>query len=407
MNVTECTVEKDSTGATKPGCGAISLYNRIQIKEHRIFVSCRMTKRMEAMKANSLDGPDLNEKNTEEKEFTALAAYTLFDKIDPHDAAMMGFTESKPKDLMIYSLLVCPPQLRPVVEMNPEKKAEDSITVFYNYILACSNEVKKNKKDGKELMYNEQRGRIRALEIQVASIMQKVDAKKATGTRLKVKQNSKEVKSFSERLKGKEGRFRQHLMGKRVDFSARSVISPDSNLALDELGVPQKVALAMTFPEEITELNINRIRKLYEQGRILHLLKPTQDRKRYEPVQLKDPESFNRELTYGVIVERCLQDGDFVLFNRQPTLHRMSMMGHRVRILPYNTFRLNLSVCAPYNADFDGDEMNMHVPQNYETLAEIKHIAHVPRQIVTPKNNQPVMGMVQDALLGIFLFTLR
>jgi DNA-directed RNA polymerase II subunit RPB1 len=137
------------------------------------------------------------------------------------------------------------------------------------------------------------------------------------------------------------------------------------------------------------------------------LLKPTQDRKRYEPVQLKDPESFNRELTYGVIVERCLQDGDFVLFNRQPTLHRMSMMGHRVRILPYNTFRLNLSVCAPYNADFDGDEMNMHVPQNYETLAEIKHIAHVPRQIVTPKNNQPVMGMVQDALLGIFLFTLR
>jgi len=97
-------------------------------------------------------------------------------------------------------------------------------------------------------MYNEQRGRIRALEIQVASIMQKVDAKKSTGTRLKVKQNSKEVKSFSERLKGKEGRFRQHLMGKRVDFSARSVISPDSNLALDELGVPQKVAAAMTFP---------------------------------------------------------------------------------------------------------------------------------------------------------------
>jgi|JI61114C2RNA_FD_contig_51_1328452_length_1897_multi_3_in_0_out_0_2 DNA-directed RNA polymerase beta' subunit len=162
---------------------------------------------------------------------------------------MMGFTESKPMDLLIYSLLVCPPQLRPVVEMNPEKKAEDSITVFYNYILACSNEVKKNKKDNKELMYNEQRGRIRALEIQVASIMQKVDAKKSTGTRLKVKQNSKEVKSFSERLKGKEGRFRQHLMGKRVDFSARSVISPDSNLALDELGVPQKVAAAMTFPE--------------------------------------------------------------------------------------------------------------------------------------------------------------
>lgn len=108
-----------------------------------------------------------------------------------------------------------------------------------------------------------------------------------------------------------------------------------------------------------------------------------------------------------MIVERCLQNGDYVLFNRQPTLHRMSMMGHRVRILPYNTFRLNLSVCTPYNADFDGDEMNMHVPQSYETTSELKYITHVPKQIVAPKNNAPVMGLVQDALLGIYLFTMR
>lgn len=108
-----------------------------------------------------------------------------------------------------------------------------------------------------------------------------------------------------------------------------------------------------------------------------------------------------------MIAERCLQDGDYVIFNRQPTLHRMSMMGHRVKILPYNTFRLNLSVCTPYNADFDGDEMNMHVPQSFESIAELKYIAHVPRQIIAPKNNAPVMGMVQDALLGVYLFTMR
>lgn len=112
-------------------------------------------------------------------------------------------------------------------------------------------------------------------------------------------------------------------------------------------------------------------------------------------------------INYGMIAERCLQDGDYVLFNRQPTLHRMSMMGHRVKILPYNTFRLNLSVCTPYNADFDGDEMNMHVPQTFETISELKHIAHVPKQIIAPKNNAPVMGMVQDALLGVYLFTMR
>lgn len=108
-----------------------------------------------------------------------------------------------------------------------------------------------------------------------------------------------------------------------------------------------------------------------------------------------------------MVVERCLENGDYVLFNRQPTLHRMSMMSHRVRILPYNTFRLNLSVCTPYNADFDGDEMNMHVPQSYETISELKHIAHVPKQIVAPKNNAPVMGIVQDALLGLYLFSMR
>ena len=96
-----------------------------------------------------------------------------------------------------------------------------------------------------------------------------------------------------------------------------------------------------------------------------------------------------------------------MLFNRQPTLHRMSMMGHRVKILPYNTFRLNLSVCTPYNADFDGDEMNMHVPQTFETISELKNIAHVPKQIIAPKNNAPVIGMVQDALLGVYLFTMR
>jgi DNA-directed RNA polymerase II subunit RPB1 len=87
-------------------------------------------------------------------------------------------------------------------------------------------------------------------------------------------------------------------------------------------------------------------------------------------------------------------DGDYVLFNRQPSLHKMSIMGHRVKILPYQTFRMNLSVTSPYNADFDGDEMNMHVPQGYETIAEIKEIMHVPKQIMNPQSNKPIMGIV-------------
>ena len=99
-------------------------------------------------------------------------------------------------------------------------------------------------------------------------------------------------------------------------------------------------------------------------------------------------------IDYGYIVERHLDNDDFVLFNRQPSLHKMSIMGHRVKVFPWSTFRLNLSVTTPYNADFDGDEMNMFVPQSLETKAEAKEIMHIPRQIVSPKNNEPVMGIV-------------
>jgi DNA-directed RNA polymerase II subunit RPB1 len=113
------------------------------------------------------------------------------------------------------------------------------------------------------------------------------------------------------------------------------------------------------------------------------------------------------DLDPGYIVERQLRDGDYVVFNRQPSLHKMSLMGHRVKVLPFMTFRLNLSVTSPYNADFDGDEMNMHVPQSYETKAEVKEIMAVPKQVVAPKDNKPVMGIVQDSLLGIMLFTQR
>ena len=147
--------------------------------------------------------------------------------------------------------------------MNAEKRAEDAITSVYNRILQFNNELKRgdNKDD-----YNTRCKTVSMLEKSVASIMKRADRLKEGegGVRLKIKQGSKSIKSFEDRLKGKEGRFRQHLMGKRVDFSARSVISPDANLALDELGVPEKVAASLTFPEEVTALNINRIRKLCE-----------------------------------------------------------------------------------------------------------------------------------------------
>ena len=174
-------------------------------------------------------------------------------------------------------------------------------------------------------------------------------------------------------------------MGKRVDFSARTVITPDPNLDLDQLGVPISIAMGLTVPETVTAQNIDVLRALVEHGPSVwpgakYIIR--HDERQIDLAMLRNRSDVHLEIGYKV--ERHLQDGDHVLFNRQPSLHKMSIMGHRVKVLPYQTFRLNLSVTTPYNADFDGDEMNMHVPQSYESLAEIRELMAVPRQIISP-----------------------
>lgn len=213
------------------------------------------------------------------------------------------------------------------------------------------------------------------------------------------------LKSIRQRLKGKEGRIRGNLMGKRVDFSARTVITPDPNLSVDQVGVPRSIALTLTYPEIVTPFNIDRMRELVNNGPTEHPGAKFIIREDGQRIDLRFAK--NAHLEPGYKVERHIQDGDVIIFNRQPSLHKMSMMGHRIKIMPYSTFRLNLSVTTPYNADFDGDEMNMHVPQTTETRAEVMEIMMTPRQIVSPQSNKPVMGIVQDTLLGSRLFTKR
>ena len=214
------------------------------------------------------------------------------------------------------------------------------------------------------------------------------------------------LKSISQRLKGKAGRIRGNLMGKRVDYCARSVITPDPNLAIDEVGVPRTVARTLTYPEVVTPFNIAKLQELVENG------PSTLPGARYIirndglRLDLSKP-NVQKALQPGYKVERHVQDGDIVMFNRQPSLHKMSIMGHRIKIMPYSTFRMNLSCTSPYNADFDGDEMNMHVLQTHETRAECSEIMLTPRCIVSPQSNKPVMGIVQDTLLGSRAFTRR
>ncbi len=215
------------------------------------------------------------------------------------------------------------------------------------------------------------------------------------------------LKTLSNRISSKEGRIRHNLAGKRTDFSARTVISPDPMIRLNEVGVPQEMAINLTVPERVTEWNLAYLRKFVEKGPkkypgANYIIKPDGKRKL---ISADNQEEILEELEAGYVVERHLIDGDIALFNRQPSLHRMSMMCHLVRILPGKTFRLNPAVCNPYNADFDGDEMNLHIPQTEEARAEAKILMLVETQLISPRYGLSVVGCIHDGITGNYLLT--
>jgi DNA-directed RNA polymerase II subunit RPB1 len=292
--------------------------------------------------------------------------------------------------------------VRPSVSLGGSARSEDDLTYGYQQVLKINNILKEQIDKGANMTI------IQELKTSLQYYVSTVMDNKIAGQPQQKHKSGKPIKCVRSRLKGKEGRLRGNLMGKRVDFSARTVITPDPNLRLDELGVPFSIAQGLTIPEVVTAQNIHRLRALVENG-------PSQwpgakyiirlDNKQIDLSMIKYRSDLHLEL--GYVVERHLQDGDYVMFNRQPSLHKMSIMGHRVKVLPFSTFRMNLSVTTPYNADFDGDEMNMHVPQSLEAMAEIKEIMAVPKQILAPQANKPCMGIVQDSLLGTMLMTER
>jgi DNA-directed RNA polymerase subunit A' len=214
------------------------------------------------------------------------------------------------------------------------------------------------------------------------------------------------LKTLAQRLKTKEGRFRHNLTGKRVNFSARTVISPDPFISINEVGVPEVIAKELTVQVVVNKSNIEEMRKLILNADrwpgANYVIRPDGRRKK---ITRENAEEIAKEIDEGYIVERHLQNGDIVLFNRQPSLHRMSIMAHRVRVTPWRTFTLNLCVCPPYNADFDGDEMNLHVPQTEEARVEAELLMEVQRHIRSPRFGGPIIGCQQDHISGCYLLT--
>ncbi len=216
------------------------------------------------------------------------------------------------------------------------------------------------------------------------------------------------LRTLAQRLKGKEGRFRNNLSGKRVDFSARTVISPDPYLSINEVGVPVEVAMNLTVPVRVTPWNVDELRRYVLNGPFKYpganyVVEP--NGRRLDLRYNKDLKAVAEALKPGFVVERHLIDGDIVLFNRQPSLHRMSIMAHVVKVLPGRTFRLHLAVCPPYNADFDGDEMNLHVPQTPEAQAEARMLLLVQDHILSPRYGGPIIGGIQDYISGGYLLS--
>lgn len=229
---------------------------------------------------------------------------------------------------------------------------------------------------------------------------------KASGTSPIAQTSGRPLQCISGRLNTKNGRIRGNLMGKRVDFSARSVITGDPNLPITALGVPKKIAMNITRPVFVNSRNRAFLLKLVQNGPDVYPGAKTIERKNGDSISLRTIDRMSIRLEDGDIVHRHMMNGDAVLFNRQPSLHKMSMMCHIVKVMNHgNTFRFNVSVTAPYNADFDGDEMNMHMPQSMSAETELMFLPAVTYQIISPSKNAPIIGIFQDSLLGCFQFT--
>ncbi|XP_068728449.1 DNA-directed RNA polymerase II subunit RPB1-like [Montipora capricornis] len=348
---------------------------------------------------------EVNEYSQEKKILlTAERVHEILKRISDEECEILGMNPKHARpDWMIVTVLPVPPlAVRPSIFMSGSAQSQDDLTHKLADIVKANNNLRKNKLNGAAAPIIAEDTKM--LQYHVATLIDN----EIPGLPRAMRKSGRPLKALKQRLKSKEGRVRGNLMGKRVDFSARAVITPDPNLSIDQVGVPQTIAQNLTFPEIVTPFNIDSMQKLVHHGNNQYPGAKYIIRDNGERIDLRShPKRSDVCLQFGYRVERHIRDDDVVILNRQPTLQKMSMMGHRVKVLPWSTFRLNVSVTTPYNADFDGDEMNLHVPQSLEARAEVTEIIMVPRNIVTPQSNKPVMGIVQDSLVSVRRFTKR
>lgn len=350
-----------------------------------------------------MEWKETNEDDVRKQIFSAEELLLVLKGISDEDAELLGMGKqyNRPEWLICTTFPVPPPSVRPSVRNDTGQRCEDDLTHKLCDIVKTNNMLKQ------KIEKNANKEQIEYWAILLQYHISTFVDNQLPGIAPAKQRTGRPLRSVSERLKSKEGRIRGNLMGKRVDFSARSVITPDPGISIDELGVPIKIAMNLTFPEVVNQYNKERMMELIRNGPNIYpgAKYVRKHKEHYRTIRLKNIDTSTFELLNGDIVDRHLQNGDYVLFNRQPSLHKMSMMAHRVRVMPYDTFRLNVCVTPSYNADYDGDEMNMHVPQSLQTENELIQLAAVPTQIISPRDAKPIISIVQDIALGVYRIT--
>ena len=344
---------------------------------------------------------DLDEKKLSIKLIPELVL-KIFKRISDEDVNFMGFNSlwSRPDWMICQVLAVPPPAVRPSVKHDSQQRSEDDLS----HIIV--NIIKANEKLHDKVQQNAAENIIDDWQTVLQYFIATLVDNKIPGVHPVSQRSGRPLKSIKERLNGKTGRVRGNLMGKRVDFSARSVITPDPNLSIRELGIPLKIAKNLTKPVIVNDKNKKFLSKLVQNGPDEYPGAKIYEKKNGDSISLRYVDRSSITLENGDTVHRHMMDGDAILFNRQPTLHRMSMMCHICRIMKQgDTFRMNVGATKPYNADFDGDEMNLHMPQDEESEIELRKLAAIPYQIISPANNKSIIGIFQDSLLGAYLFT--
>ncbi len=346
------------------------------------------------------------------KKLTPSEIREWLEKIRDEDLPLLDINvkASRPEWTILTVLPVPPVTVRPSVTLQSGERSEDDLTHKLVDVIRINQRLQENRDAGAPQLIVEDLWEL--LQYHITTYLDN----QTSGIPPARHRSGRPLKTLAQRLKGKEGRFRSNLSGKRVNFSARTVISPDPYLSINEIGVPVKIAEELTIPVRVTTHNIEWCKELITQkyspsndegyvAGVNYVIKDVGGMKRRIKVSERNAETVAEKLEIGAVIERQMMEGDLALFNRQPSLHRMSMMAHRVKVVPGKTFRFNICVCPPYNADFDGDEMNLHVIQGEEAKAEAEILMKVQENILSPRFGGAIIGGIHDIISGSFLLT--